>query len=533
MVLALPITVFGAVGKPSGGGSSIQWELSAGANDGVELRVIDPEGNLAFSKSFPAGKTPTLRLQDLAEVIDGQYTYELRVIPSVSADVAKQLENARATGDDAAARKIMRSAGLEQTMTQGGGFEIRSGSFVPVGNFEPQADASTRRGAGPVTNARPGEVTTNPQVIPDDLIVQGSLCVGIDCVSTESFGFDTIRMKENNTRIDFTDTSSSAGFPSEDWEIAANDSASGGRNALIFSDSNTQLMVIEAGTSANAVYVDDTGRVGFRTSTPVLDLHVNTSNTPALRLEQNNSGGFTAQTWDVAGNEANFFVRDVTSGSRLSFRIRPGAPTSSIDIAADGDVGIGTGSPAYKLNAVATGATDNTVFQIENNGPTRMRIKNTTSGETWNVGHESPSGTGLVFSDTGDGTTEMNLDVSGNMTIAGTLTQNSSRDVKFGFETIDPAAALAGVREMPILSWVYKHDEKAARHAGPMAEDFYAAFSLGVDDKHIAPSDQSSVALAAIQGLANVVQEKDQRIQELEAQLQQIAKSIEELKSQR
>ena len=108
-------------------------------------------------------------------------------------------------------------------------------------------------------------------------------------------------------------------------------------------------MTLEAGASTNSIFVDSTGRVGFRTSTPVLDLHVNTSNTPAMRLEQNNSGGFTAQTWDIAGNEANFFVRDVTGGSTLSFRIRPGAPTSSIDIAANGNVGIGTASPPRKL----------------------------------------------------------------------------------------------------------------------------------------------------------------------------------------
>jgi len=40
----------------------------------------------------------------------------------------------------------------------------------------------------------------------------------------------------------------------------------------------------------------------------------------------------------------------VTSGSRLPFRIRPGAPTSSIDISATGNVGIGTASPAKKLH---------------------------------------------------------------------------------------------------------------------------------------------------------------------------------------
>ena len=87
----------------------------------------------------------------------------------------------------------------------------------------------------------------------------------------------------------------------------------------------------------------------MRTSSPALDVHINTGNTPAHRLEQNASGGWGVQTWDIAGNEANFFVRDVTSGSRLPFRIRPGAPTSSIDIAANGNVGIGTASPSSLL----------------------------------------------------------------------------------------------------------------------------------------------------------------------------------------
>jgi hypothetical protein len=192
----------------------------------------------------------------------------------------------------------------------------------------------------------------NPdQVIPDDLIVQGSLCVGFDCVNNESFGFDTIRLKENNTRIKFEDTSVGS-FPTNDWQLTANDSASGGSSKFSIEDITGAKVpfTITAGASTNSIFVDSTGRVGMRTSTPVLDLHINTSNTPGIRLEQNNSGGFTAQTWDVAGNEANFFVRDVTGGSRLSFRIRPGAPTSSIDIAADGDVGIGTASPDAKLH---------------------------------------------------------------------------------------------------------------------------------------------------------------------------------------
>src|SRR5205807_3987513 len=160
-------------------------------------------------------------------------------------------------------------------------------------------------------------------------------------------------------RIGFMDTSSAAGFPTEDWTIRANSSANGGGSFLAFVDqgatstgaeTGTIVFEVDAGAPANSLRVSSTGRVGLRTATPVLDVHANTSNTPAIRLEQNSSGGFTAQTWDMAGNEANFFVRDVTGGSQLPFRIRPGAPTSSIDISASGNVGVGTASPSGNLH---------------------------------------------------------------------------------------------------------------------------------------------------------------------------------------
>jgi hypothetical protein len=184
-------------------------------------------------------------------------------------------------------------------------------------------------------------------VIADDLIVQGSACVGLDCVDGEAFGFDTIRLKENNTRIKFDDTSTSAGFPNNDWQLTANDSASGGLNK--FSIENTTVatvpFTIVGPAPTNSLFVASTGKVGLRTATPGLDLHISTSDTPAQRLEQTGAGGFTAQTWDIGANEANFFVRDVTGGSRLPLRIRPGAPTSSLDINASGNVGVGTASP--------------------------------------------------------------------------------------------------------------------------------------------------------------------------------------------
>jgi hypothetical protein len=217
------------------------------------------------------------------------------------------------------------------------------------------------------------------QVIPDDLIVQGSACVGLDCVNNESFSFDTIRLKENNTRITFFDTSTLSGFPANHWTITANDAASGGANYLAFDDvtSGRQPFRVTAGAPNAALFVASTGKVGFRTAAPVLDLHVSSSDTPAQRLEQTAAGGYPAQTWDVGGNDANFFVRDVTGGSRLPFRIRPGAPTSSIDISANGNVGLGTPSPGFKLDVFgnldiirAQGTAGNAFFRATTTGST-------------------------------------------------------------------------------------------------------------------------------------------------------------------
>lgn len=195
------------------------------------------------------------------------------------------------------------------------------------------------------------------QVILDDLIVDGSICVGTDCVNGESFGFDTLRLKENNLRIKAQDTSSTASFPTQDWQITFNDSSNGGQNKFsidAIAPSVGTPFTIEASNQNHALYIDDGGRIGFGTSTPVVELHVKDGDTPTLRLEQDGSSGFMPQTWDAAGNETNFFIRDVTNGSTLPFRIRPDAPTSSIDIASSGFVGMGTSSPTEELHIKST-----------------------------------------------------------------------------------------------------------------------------------------------------------------------------------
>jgi hypothetical protein len=356
----------------SAGAGSVEWLPQVIDYSRLTLRISGPNGQ-SFQREFAAGQTPSFSLFDAlgSRLADGQYSYEIRVVPQVSKAVREQLKAARAAGDDKAIAAIQAAHGLDREIAQSGIFILDGGSPVLAGSAtEAPAGKPNGKGGRLQSAAQPG-LTSAPladQVIPDDLIVQGSACIGLDCVNNESFGFDTIRLKENNTRIKFEDTSVGS-FPSNDWQLTANDSTSGNRFSIDDITGSRTPFTITAGAPTNSLFLDSSGRVGFGTSTPVLNLHVSKSDTPALRLEQTSAGGFTAQTWDVAGNEANFFVRDVTGGSRLPFRIRPGAPTSSVDISADGDVGIGTASPGEKLHVLESGDA-NTISLVQNTNAT-------------------------------------------------------------------------------------------------------------------------------------------------------------------
>ena len=48
-----------------------------------------------------------------------------------------------------------------------------------------------------------------------------------------------------------------------------------------------------------------------------------------------------------------------------------------------------------------------------------------------------------------------------------------------------------------------------------MAQDFYAAFGLGTDEKHITPLDANGIALAAIQGLNTIRKQQAEEIEML------------------
>ena len=525
----------GDFAKPSFEAARVQWDTHS-PYDRLVLTVSTPEGKVV-RQEVGAGQTPAFDLSSAA--MDGAYTWELRLVPKFDAEVRRALAEARRNGDDAAIERMRAEGKLPAERVQSGSFVVEAGSIV---NSEEAEKPSGPKGAKAASGIK--NTTAEDQVIPDDLIVQGSECVGLDCVNNENFGFDTIRLKENNTRIHFDDTSSSAGFPANDWRLIANDSASGGSSKFSIEDSTSSKtpFTVTAGAATNSIFVDSTGRVGLRTSTPVLDLHINTSNTPAIRLEQNNSGGFTAQTWDIGANEANFFVRDVTGGSKLSLRIRPGAPTSSLDISADGDVGVGTGSPDSKLHVLSSGggdahlhveetngtAANRTMAELENNGGSRLNFTDNSTSASWGLNNFSGN---FNMIKSGAGLTAFSLTGAGTLTVVDVI-ETSDRNMKKDIVPVEPESILAKVAGLPISTWRFNINEAdEALHLGPMAQDFSAAFGLGADDRHINSLDVASVSLAAVQALNKQVSEKDAEITKLQQQNAEMAQRLSNLEA--
>jgi hypothetical protein len=421
VLLAVPaMAADGNLARVAINGNAIDWQPMT--QNGFELAVTGPNG-FHFQDTFRSSDVPSL-----SGLEDGQYRYEIRALA--------ELQH----------RNIVRDN--DQGLTANTRGETQSGYFRVVGGAVMRQDTQEEANA-PAPAAPQGGLQNAPaadQVILDDLIVDGSACIGMDCVNGESFGFDTLRLKENNLRIKAQDTSNSASFPSNDWQITFNDSSNGGANKFSIDDidGGRTPFTIEAGAPSNSLYVDDGGRVGLGKSTPVVELHIVDGDSPTIRLEQDGSSGFTAQTWDLAGNEANFFVRDVTNASKLPFKVFPNAPTNALTIeGTTGDIGVGTQSPAASIHVVRSNETANilvdenngtaaarTLMQLENNGSVRLELIRSDVNATWQITHAA----NFLINDPDVAGTEFSLDSSGNLEIAGGLTTAMNNLPDYVFE---------------------------------------------------------------------------------------------------
>jgi hypothetical protein len=166
-------------------------------------------------------------------------------------------------------------------------------------------------------------------------------------------------------------------------------------------------------------------------------------------------------------------------------------------------------SGSVALQAEGTGGGTGITSSTQGSGSTLVL---TQSGTGRLISGNLPSGSFYVLNN-GDITT------SGDVISKGVIL-TSDRNAKTNFTSVNALEVLGKVTHLPISRWNYKTDSSSLQHVGPMAQDFHAAFGLnGLDDKHLSAVDVQGVALAAIQGLNQKLEQKTAQINDLETKL--------------
>ena len=215
-----------------------------------------------------------------------------------------------------------------------------------------------------------------------DVIATSSLGVGNDLTSGFDFGANTIVLRENNTRILFEDSSTPGGtFPSTDWRLTANDQANGGENYFSIDNVTDTLVGIKVKVNGTLAIPTPGAQLGIGTDNPALSIHAKSGNTPSIRLEQDVSGGYSSEIWDIIANEVTFAVRN---SSRLPFKISPDAQENSLVVTSTG-VGVGTQNPLADLHVngslLARQATIDTIYSTSGL-PLRLMARGIVAGST-------------------------------------------------------------------------------------------------------------------------------------------------------
>ena len=146
---------------------------------------------------------------------------------------------------------------------------------------------------------------------------------------------------------------------------------------------------------------------------------------------------------------------------------------------------------------------------------------------------------GAAGARTSAGADTFNVWSAGGIYLNGSVHAASDKNLKEGFSFVSGREVLDKVVEMPITRWKFKAEDDDVKHIGPVAQDFMASFGYGSSDKHITSTDADGVALAAIQGLnekledtqtelANVRAEKQAEIDRLEAEFTAQISSLEQ-----
>jgi Chaperone of endosialidase len=470
--------------------SAITWQPKV-IYEGLALRVAYPDGTL-YSTTFRGSSAPFFQPGNL---MDGSYSYELKVIPKL-----KKKDRLTPEGYDRMITRGVKHEKYLHPVTQTGYFTVKGGMIV--------------------TNSGSEEVSRTKDIShQDDVIIDGNLCVGTDCSTGHEFGFDIIVLKAPKLRIYFDDTTASPGYPNNDWRIIVNEETGSGNLFAIEDSTNAKrLFVLEAGAPANSIYVDDDGDVGIKTSTPSYDLHIVKGDSPTIRLEQDTSASEIAQTWDLGGNESNFFIRDATHSSKIPFSIEPDAPTNSLFVDSNGAIGQGTQSPSYRFHQVTDSSTNAQVVLARTSGAETILAATSIFGF---VGTKNNYALRFLANDSRvmdlnpDGATnDLEMANGAVCTSAGVWTNASSRELKENIINLGTDEAVKTLKKLEPVKFNYKR-LKEEQYVGFIADDVPDLVAVN-GRKGLAPMDIVAVLTKVMQQQQTTINQLKEKVSKLE-----------------
>jgi hypothetical protein len=330
---------------------------------------------------------------------------------------------------------------------------------------------------------------------------------------TTSFGPDSTvfdRKVDGTSRIHADATATSAAVEVTDVPIA--DSVA--RKARL---SGSRMTLTTAGAPTDTISFGPNGTVFDHKISAVSRIKATATSSGANFVMKSSSGG---RLIEIDGSNSPSTVHKNSFGSDSS-RVSASSVYLGSDIGSSAlsgghmDFYSSTGS-----NAVAISNNGNGIQVYNANGNERVRIDATgirgDSSGSVALEHLTPGGTKIYTNA---------AKTAGAQLTAGSGSWSSLSDVnsKENVEYVNVDEVLEKISKLDVASWNYKSQDDAIRHIGPMAQDIYALFGYGEDERHISTVDADGIALAAIKALHKKTQELESQKSEIDALRNQIA----------
>ena len=542
-IVVAAFLVLGLLAVPSG---ASEWELSpsserAGLADisvqagvitltprekfeSIGITISGPDGIVYENKFNEAPIAWYVEDSQGKALPDGRYRFEVRFFSGGSLDNVKEgVEN---PGQKERSRVVSGSFSIENGVVNTASRSSISERDVAMFRRPSEREVATLR--------EPMDIAGLKAYDDDFFFVQSKIGIGIDdsAITPQS----ALQIQESSpTGILLEERAGVWGTAIEgQWRIRGTDT-----NFTIGHDPNDsgnerENIVIEEGAPANQLYMAANGNIGLGTSTPGFSLHVD-GGFQIFKIE--NSGSYVSFTTDSTSTYVH--TKSSAGTDSTPFQLIHDAPSGSLRINADGDIGIGSGillDNTVSVKSQRTDASEQELFTLDGNNdvvfnrgsiiagyPSHL-IFGIGSGKRFEVRNNSNTTIMRVMNDNGRvafgnffPSYPLQMASGARVTNGGVWTNASSRALKTDIHPLSATQAIDALDEMEPVLFRYKSDE-SDQNVGFIAEDVPALIATP-DRKGMSAMDVVAVLTAVVQEQRKTIGSLLQRVNELERHL--------------